>query len=105
MTETLPIRVVALYRFTPFADIAAIQPPLAKVCCTNGVKGTLLLAAEGINGTIAGSQDGIDAVLAHIRGLPGCADLDVKLSGASFIGGLGLPLSMTMKSVWPLTIA
>ena len=82
MTETLPIRVVALYRFTPFADIAAIQPPLAHVCCSNGVKGTLLLAAEGINGTIAGSEAGIDAVLAHIRALPGCADLDVKESRA-----------------------
>jgi len=83
MTETLPIRVVALYRFTPFADIAAIQPPLALVCCSNGVKGTLLLAAEGINGTIAGSEEGIDAVLAHIRALPGCADLDVKESRAA----------------------
>ena len=82
MTEPLPIRVVALYRFTPFADIAAIQPPLALACCSNGVKGTLLLAAEGINGTIAGSEAGIDAVLAHIRALPGCADLDVKESRA-----------------------
>ena len=83
MTEILPIRVAALYRFTPFADIAAIQPPLAHVCCSNGVKGTLLLAAEGINGTIAGSEAGIDAVLAHIRALPGCADLDVKESRAA----------------------
>jgi UPF0176 protein len=83
MTETLPIRVVALYRFTPFADITAIQPSLALACCSNGVKGTLLLAAEGINGTIAGSEAGIDAVLAHIRALPGCADLDVKESRAA----------------------
>ncbi|MEG8031437.1 rhodanese-related sulfurtransferase [Sphingomonas aurantiaca] len=82
MTQTLPIRVVALYRFTPFADIAAIQPPLALACCSNGVKGTLLLAPEGINGTIAGSEAGIDAVLAHIRALPGCPDLDVKESRA-----------------------
>ena len=83
MTEILPIRVAALYRFTPFADIAAIQPLLAHVCCSNGVRGTLLLAAEGINGTIAGSEAGIDAVLAHIRALPGCADLDVKESRAA----------------------
>jgi UPF0176 protein len=50
-----PVRVAALYRFTPFADIAAIKPPLAALCCAQGVKGTLLLAAEGINGTIAGT--------------------------------------------------
>ena len=39
-------------------------------------------APEGINGTIAGSRAGIDAVLAHIRALPGCADLDHKESFA-----------------------
>ncbi len=81
--DDMPIRVAALYRFTPFADIAAIQGPLAKTCCANGVRGTLLLAAEGINGTIAGSDAGIDAVLAHIRALPGCATLDVKESRAA----------------------
>jgi UPF0176 protein len=46
------------------------------------VKGTLLLAREGINGTIAGPRAGIDAVLAHIRALPGCADLEWKESTA-----------------------
>ncbi|VXC83785.1 conserved hypothetical protein [Sphingomonas sp. T1] len=77
-----PVRVAALYRFTPFADIAAIKPPLAALCCAQGVKGTLLLAAEGINGTIAGTNAAIDTVLAHIRSLPGCATLDVKDSRA-----------------------
>ena len=42
----------------------------------------MLLALEGINGTIAGPPAGVDAVLAHVRALPGCADLDVKVSGA-----------------------
>ena len=46
-------------------------------------KGTLLLAHEGINGTIAGPREGVDAVLDHIRGLPGCADLDWKESTAT----------------------
>ena len=78
-----PIHVAALYQFARFDDPAAIQPPLAALCCANGVKGTLLLAPEGINGTIAGSDAGIAAVLAHIRGLPGCADLDVKHSRAA----------------------
>ena len=79
MTE---IRVAALYRFTAFADPAALRGPLLAACATNGVRGTLLLAPEGINGTIAGSHAGIDAVLTHIRTLPGCADLDVKFSHA-----------------------
>ncbi len=75
-------RVCALYRFTPFADPAALKPPLLAACEAAGVRGTLLLAHEGINGTIAGPDAGIDAVLAHIRALPGCADLDVKESRA-----------------------
>jgi UPF0176 protein len=78
----LPIRVAALYRFTAFEDCATIQAPLAALCREQGVKGTLILAGEGINGTIAGSDEAIGAVLAHIRDLPGCADLDVKESRA-----------------------
>jgi UPF0176 protein len=75
--------VAALYKFTPFEDTAALKGPLAKVACNNKVKGTLLLAPEGINGTIAGSRDGIDAVLNHIKSLPGCSDLEWKESTAS----------------------
>lgn len=78
-----PIRVAALYRFFPMEEIAALRASLAYVCCASRVKGTLLLAPEGINGTIAGSDDSIEAVLDHIRGLPGCADLDVKDSRAA----------------------
>jgi UPF0176 protein len=82
MTE-LPIRVAALYRFAPFADPAALRGPLAMTCRAQGVRGTLLLAPEGINGTISGSDTGIAAVLDHIRGLPHCAGLEVKFSRAA----------------------
>ena len=76
------LTVAALYHFTRFDDLAALQGPLAKLCCARGVKGSLLLAPEGINGTIAGTREGIDAVLAHIRALPGCAALEWKESPA-----------------------
>lgn len=78
----LPVCVAALYQFTPFADHSALQAPLLGCCRAAGVKGTLLLAQEGINGTIAGSDAGIAAVLDHIRTLPGCAYLEVKFSRA-----------------------
>jgi UPF0176 protein len=79
----LPIRVAALYQFARFDDLPAIQRELAALCCGRGVKGTLLLAREGINGTIAGSDEAIGAVLTHVRALPGCADIDVKESRAA----------------------
>jgi UPF0176 protein len=71
-------RIAALYHFTRFADPAAVKPPLLELCLAQGVTGSLLLAREGINGTIAGPSVGIDAVLAHIRALPGCSDLTWK---------------------------
>ncbi|RWR31118.1 rhodanese-related sulfurtransferase [Sinirhodobacter populi] len=76
------LTVAALYHFTRFESPEALKAPLAKVACANGVRGTLLLAREGINGTIAGTREGIDRVLAHIRALPGCADLEWKESTA-----------------------
>ncbi len=75
--------VAALYKFTPFEDPAALKAPLAELACREGVKGTLLLAQEGINGTIAGPRNGIDAVLDHIRTLPGCAEIEWKESTAT----------------------
>lgn len=72
--------IAALYHFTRFADPAAIKPPLLALCHAQGVKGSLLLAGEGINGTIAGNREGVDEVLAYLRELPGCAGLDWKES-------------------------
>ncbi|UWQ99313.1 rhodanese-related sulfurtransferase [Rhodobacteraceae bacterium S2214] len=72
--------VAALYHFTRFADPKALREPLLELCKTHGIGGTLLLAHEGVNGTIAGTRAGIDAVLTHLRGLSGCADLEHKES-------------------------
>ncbi|MGI9394663.1 MAG: rhodanese-related sulfurtransferase [Boseongicola sp.] len=74
--------VAALYKFTRFDDPAALKPPLEKTCRENGIKGTLLLAREGINGTIAGPKDEIAAAIDHIRTLPGCGDIEWKESRA-----------------------
>jgi UPF0176 protein len=74
--------VAALYRFTPFADPAPLRAPLLELCLAEGVTGTILLAPEGINGTVAGSAQGLAAVLAHIRALPGCTDVEPKYASA-----------------------
>jgi UPF0176 protein len=84
LTETQsPLSVVAFYRFTCFEDCVSMRAPLEELCNERGVRGTILLAPEGINGTIAGPHAGVTAILDHIRTLPDCADLDVKLSSAS----------------------
>jgi UPF0176 protein len=78
----MPVAVAALYQFAPFPDPEALRAALLAACEAQGIKGTLLLAREGINGTMAGSPQGLEAVLSHIRALPGCADLEVKFSSA-----------------------
>ena len=83
MTPTNGYIVAALYHFTRFDQHAALQAPLQALCDKHRVKGTLLLAFEGINGTIAGTRDGIDAVLEHIRNLPGCSNFEHKESSAT----------------------
>ena len=77
------LTVAALYHFARFPDPAALRAPLLDCCMVAGVRGTLLLAREGINGTIAGDRTGIEAVLAHIRALPGCSGLEWKESSAA----------------------
>ena len=74
--------VAALYKFAPFDDPAGLREPLVAACRENAIKGTLLLAGEGINGTIAGPDAGIGVVLDHMRRLPGCTRLEVKFSRA-----------------------
>jgi UPF0176 protein len=84
MTEAdLPICVAALYKFSPIEDCAQARGALASLCCGQGVKGTLLLAPEGINGTIAGSDPAIARVLDHVRALVGETGLEVKVARAA----------------------
>ena len=72
--------VVALYRFVRLDDFALLRAPLLEVCQEAQVKGTLLLAKEGINGTISGSREGVDTVIAWLEQDPRFASLDWKES-------------------------
>jgi UPF0176 protein len=74
------IVVVALYKFVTLEDYPDLRQPLLDVMLENGVKGTLLLAREGINGTVAGPRAGMDAVLGWLRSDPRLNDLDHKES-------------------------
>ena len=76
----MTIRIAALYRFARFDDPAAIRAQLLDTAEAAGIKGTLLVAGEGINGTIAGAPQAIERMLATIRALPGCAGLQPKFA-------------------------
>ena len=72
----MSLKVAALYQFLPLPDYRLLRAPLRELCDGLGIKGTLLLAAEGINGTLAGSDEAIDALI------------DELLTGALFGGRL-----------------
>lgn len=56
-----------MYQFTPVDSPGALRAPLREQMGRHGIRGTLLLADEGINGTVAGERAGIDALLAWLR--------------------------------------
>jgi UPF0176 protein len=77
-----PDVVIAFYKFVTLPNYAELRAPLLEVARAQGVKGTVLLAEEGINSTISGTRGGVDAVLAHLRKDPRLADLVVKHSSS-----------------------
>ncbi|MCQ1835584.1 rhodanese-related sulfurtransferase [Neorhizobium galegae] len=75
--------VAALYHFARFDRYESFREPLQAFCDENGIKGTLLIAREGINGTVAGSDAAISGLLAYLRAQPEFAGLEHKKSRAS----------------------
>lgn len=61
-----PFKVAALYKFVALPDFEALQPEILAFCEEHGIRGTLLLASEGINGTIAGTPEAVDALVAWL---------------------------------------
>jgi len=74
--------VAALYHFTRLADYEQLKAPLQDMCDLLEVKGTLLLAYEGINGTVAGTDKAIAALLDFLRSDPRLTQLEHKESRA-----------------------
>jgi UPF0176 protein len=72
--------VCALYKFVALENFEAIRQPLTDVMENNKIRGTLLLASEGINGTVASTREGIDALLAWFKQDQRLADVVYKES-------------------------
>ncbi|MEM8594311.1 MAG: rhodanese-related sulfurtransferase [Pseudomonadota bacterium] len=77
--------VCALYRFVRLDNYTELKQPFLDCLLQHNVKGTILLAHEGINGTISGLPDDMDAVLSWIKSEPRLSDLSHKESYADNI--------------------
>ncbi|MDT8386277.1 MAG: rhodanese-related sulfurtransferase [Thiogranum sp.] len=74
--------VLALYQFAPLDDYRSIRQPLLELMLEHEIRGTILLASEGINGTVAGSQTAVDRLLEWLRQDPRLQSLSCKFSSA-----------------------
>jgi UPF0176 protein len=63
----MPVKVAAFYQFAALPDFRELREPLRASCAGLELKGSVLLAHEGINGTLAGGADAIDALIAELR--------------------------------------
>jgi UPF0176 protein len=83
----MPYKVAAFYQFTALPDFRELREPLRAICAALELKGSVLLAHEGINGTLAGGAGAIDALVADLRDAElfgGRLDnLELKFSSAS----------------------
>jgi UPF0176 protein len=63
----MPHRVAAFYQFAALPDFQELREPLRAVCAGLGLKGSVLLAHEGINGTLAGQPEAIAALVEELQ--------------------------------------
>ncbi|MBT9589871.1 MAG: sulfurtransferase [Thiobacillus sp.] len=71
---------ISCYKFVSLADREALRADLSARCLELNLKGTVLLAPEGINVFLAGSREAVDAIVAYLRADPRFADLAPKES-------------------------
>ncbi len=74
------ILIAAFYKFVPLPDYRELRQPVTDRCRAAAVRGTILLAPEGLNATIAGERNAVESVLSFLRADPRLADLMVKES-------------------------
>jgi UPF0176 protein len=77
MPQTL---VAAFYKFASLPDYKEMRQPLIDFCAERDLKGSILLAEEGINSTISGSEQRINELLDHLRQDPRLSDLKAKFA-------------------------
>src|SRR5258708_40324394 len=99
----MPYEVAAFYQFAALPDFRELREPLRAICARLGLKGSVLLAQEGINGTLAGEPASIDELVGELqaRALFGrrLDNLGLKFSHTTVMPLSGLKIRLTTERV------
>jgi UPF0176 protein len=93
------IAVSAFYKFVRLPQHAELKPLLLDAARSRSIRGTILLAAEGINGTIAGEAEHLASMMAFLRAIPDFADLESKESSANSMPFLRMKVRLKKEIV------
>jgi UPF0176 protein len=74
------VLVAAFYRFAPLDQLSGLREELLELAAAGSLRGTILLASEGVNGTIAGPDAAVQRLLARLRQVAGLERLEAKFS-------------------------
>ncbi|MBL9177721.1 MAG: sulfurtransferase [Verrucomicrobiaceae bacterium] len=83
MSVAATITNISCYKFTPLSGLKELRARLLAFCKERGLKGTILLSAEGINMFIAGAREDVDALVDDLRGIAGLEGLRPKYSNSA----------------------
>jgi UPF0176 protein len=92
-------KILLFYAFTPLADPEAVRLWQRELCEANGLRGRILLSADGINGTVGGDLDGVKRYLRRTKEYAPFRDLDVKWSEGTGLDENGLSVDFPKLSV------
>ena len=70
--------IATFYKFVTLSELKTKSSQILAFCKNHQLKGTIILADEGINGTIAGNREAISQAIAYLRAIPGLEDLEPK---------------------------
>jgi UPF0176 protein len=73
-----PFVIISFYEFTPLSDYELMREPLLETMRANNVKGTIIVASEGLNGSFCGRREEIDPLMTHLKSYPGLQHLLFK---------------------------
>ncbi|MFT7589572.1 MAG: UPF0176 protein, partial [Limisphaerales bacterium] len=98
-TPLLSYKITAFYRFTLVNDPEGFKKEILEFCNERGIKGTIVLASEGVNGTIAGLEDSVDEFWAWFTEKEGLEEVTYKASFAEVMPFLRMKVKIKKEIV------